>query len=163
MFVLDDPSQSAHQYVYSGFGPSMSSSLAERLHVPRASLPKFIFKKDELSGSGSTADFTSAGTLFLTESFKGVDLNNPKSLEGATVYLEGAVGYLFGGTGSLMLLGINRQLLLMAMVSPVMMRAAIASAPAVLTISGVNEGLQDIAGFGFLLGQVSYRGLYSDN
>jgi hypothetical protein len=43
---------------------------------------------------------------------------NPENLEGGTIYVEGAAGYLFGGTGSFMLLGVNRELLLMGVVKP---------------------------------------------
>ncbi|SIT38695.1 putative membrane protein [Paraburkholderia piptadeniae] len=163
MFVLDDRSRHLYQYLYSGFGPNFSSSLTSLLHIPKFALPKFVIKNDELSGSGSSTAFDSVGTLFLTEAFKGIDLQDPKSLEGGTIYLEGAAGYLFGGTGSLMLLGINRELLIMGIVKPDLIGMAIRGAPAVLTMAGDNEGLQNSAGVGFLLGQIAYKGLYIDN
>ncbi|MPW19064.1 hypothetical protein GCT13_19725 [Paraburkholderia sp. CNPSo 3157] len=163
MFALDAPSGQTHQYLYSGFGIGRSGGLSTLLRIPRLALPKVIVKGDELSGSGSTTDFTSMGWLYLTDSFKGADLANPKSLEGGTIYLEGAAGYLLGGTGSFMLLGINRDLLLMGIVKPEMIGTAIRSAPAALVMGGVNEGLQDTRGFAFMFGQVIYKSLYTQD
>ncbi|WP_233835894.1 hypothetical protein [Paraburkholderia sp. ZP32-5] len=163
MFALDEPSGKTHQYIYSGFGMGISRGLSSMLRIPRFALPKIIVKNDELSGSGSTTDFTSQGKLYLTDSFKGADIVSPQSLEGGTIYLEGTVGYLFGGAGSFMLLGINRDLLLMGVVKPDLLGMAIRSAPAALIMEGVNEGLQDTVGFAFMLGQIKYTGLYTDD
>ena len=60
-----------------------------------------------------------------------------------------------------MLIGINRELLLMGIVKPELIGMAIRSAPAALVMTGVNEGLQDTAGFAFMLGQIKYDGLFS--
>jgi hypothetical protein len=152
-----------HKYFFNAFGPSVVRSLTTFLHIPQVSLPKFIIKKDELTGSYSTTDFNSYGALFLTESFKGTDLKDPRSLEGGTVYLEGAAGYLLGGTGSLMTMGIDRELLVLGIVKPELISVAIRSAPAVLAMTGLNEGLQNVGGIGFMLGQITYKGLYSDS
>ncbi|SMG60075.1 hypothetical protein SAMN06265784_11547 [Paraburkholderia susongensis] len=92
-----------------------------------------------------------------------MDLKDPRSLEGGTVYLEGAGGYLLGGNGSLMMLGISRTLLLMGIAKPDLIGMAVRSAPAVLTMAGVNEGLQNVAGIAFMLGQITYKGLYADD
>ncbi|MFT4066272.1 hypothetical protein [Paraburkholderia sp.] len=162
MFALDAPSSQTHQYVYSGSGMGTSRGLSSLLRIPRFALPKVVVKENELSGSGSTTDFMSRGTLYLTDSFRGTDLVNPKSLEGGTIYLEGAAGYLFGGTGSFMLLGIDRDLLLMGIVKPDLIGMAIRSAPAAMVVGGVNEGLQDTAGFALMFGQVKYSGLYAE-
>ncbi|MGE8158617.1 hypothetical protein ACQKRQ_00485 [Paraburkholderia sp. NPDC080076] len=88
---------------------------------------------------------------------------NPENLEGGTIYVEGAAGYLFGGTGSFMLLGVNRELLLMGVVKPDLIGMAIRSAPAAVVIAGVNEGLQDTVGFVLMFGQVKYKGLYVED
>lgn len=162
MFALDAPSGQTYEYIYGGFGVGTSRGLATLLRIPRLALPKVLVKSDELSGSGSTADFTSRGGLYLTDSFKGNDLTNPQSLEGGTIYLEGAAGYLFGGTGSFMLLGIHADLLLMAIVKPDLIGMAIRSAPAALIVGGVNEGLQDAVGFAFMCGKIKCNGLYVD-
>ncbi|PRY08012.1 hypothetical protein [Paraburkholderia sp. BL25I1N1] len=163
MFVLDDTSGHSCQYLYTGFGPTFSREITSLLRLPKLALPKIIIKKDDLGGSGSTAGFDSVGALFLTETFKGNDLGDPKSLEGGTVYLEGAAGYLFGGTGSLMMLGINRDLLLMGIVKPDFIGVAIRSAPALLVMAGDNGGLQSSAGFGFFIGGIKFKGLYSND
>ncbi|WP_144156175.1 hypothetical protein [Paraburkholderia sp. BCC1885] len=163
MFALDAPTGQTHEYTYSGFGMGISRGLSSLLRVPRFALPKVIVNKGELSGSGSTTDFTSTGWLYLTDSFKGADIVNPKNLEGGTIYLEGAAGYLFGGTGSFMLLGINVDLLLFGITKPDLIGMAIRSAPAALIMTGVNEGLQDATGFAFMLGQIKYKGLYADD
>jgi len=85
-----------------------------------------------------------------------VDLKAPRSLEGGTVYLEGAGGYLLGGNGSLMMQGISRALLLMGVAKPDLIGMAIRSAPAALTMAGVNEGLQNMAALAFMPGQITY-------
>ena len=103
MFAVCAPSGQTYGYTFSGFGMGKSQGLSTMLRIPRFSLPKVKVKGDELSGSGSTTAFTSRGWLYLTDSFKGTDIVNPRSLEGGTIYLEGAAGYLFGGTGSLCL------------------------------------------------------------
>lgn len=162
MFALDAPSSQTHEYIYSGFGMGRSRGFSSLLRVPRLALPKVIVKKDEVTGSGSTTDFTSRGWLYLTESFTGSDLVNPRNLEGGTVYLAGAAGYLFGGTGSFMLLGVNLDLLVMGIVKPDLIGMAIRSAPAALITTGLNEGLQDATGFAFMLGKVKYKGLYPE-
>lgn len=163
MFAIKDPTGNSHQYTYAGFGISQTWGLSSLLHLPKFALPKIIVKKDELSGAGSTTDFPSWGTLYLTDVFKGHDLTNPKALEGGTVYLAGAAGYLFGGAGSLMILGINRALLVMGIAKPDFIGAAIRTAPAALLSGGFNEGLQDTLGGAYLFGQIEYRGLYSDH
>lgn len=163
MFALDAPQNRTHKYAYSGFGLGQSRGLSTLLRLPRLALPKVIIKNDALSGSGSTADFTSRGWLYLTNSLDGIDFVKPEILEGGTIYLEGAAGYLFGATGSFMLLGISRELLLMGIVKPDLIGMAIRSAPAALIIAGANEGLQDTAGVGLMFGQVEYKGLYRDD
>jgi hypothetical protein len=163
MFALNAPTHQSYKYRYSGFGMGWSRGLSSLLRIPAFALPKVVIRNDELTGAGSTTDFTSGGRLFVTSAFKGIDLVNPESLEGGTVYLEGAAGYLLGGTGSFMLLGINTELLLLGIRKPDVIGMAIRSAPAALVIAGVNEGIQDTTGFAFMLGQVSYKGLYSDD
>ncbi|BFG75395.1 hypothetical protein PTKU46_34280 [Paraburkholderia terrae] len=163
MFALDAPHNRTHKYVYSGFGLGQSRGLSTLLRLPRLALPKVIIKNDELNGSGSTTDFASRGWLYLTNSLNGTDLGKPEDLEGGTIYLEGAAGYLFGGTGSFMLLGISRKLLLMGIVKPDLIGMAIRSAPAALITAGVNEGMQDTVGVALMFGQVEYRGLYADD
>jgi hypothetical protein len=162
MFVLDAPSGQGHEYTYNGFGIGISRGFSSMLRISRFALPKVIVRGDELSGAGSTADFTSRGWLYLTDSFKNADLVDPKILEGGTIYLEGAAGYLLGGTGSFMLLGVNPDLLVLGMVKPDLIGLAIRSAPAALIMGGVNEGLQDAVGFAFMFGRISYKGLYAD-
>ncbi|NIF79362.1 hypothetical protein F3J20_18545 [Paraburkholderia sp. Cy-641] len=156
IFVLDDLEGNRHRYFFSAFGLSLSWALTSLLRIPKLALPKIIVKGDELSGSAATSNFKSYGKLFLTESFKGVDLKDPRSLEGGTVYLEGAGGYLLGGNGSLMMLGISRALLLMGVAKPDLIGMAIRSAPAALTMAGVNEGLQNMAALAFMPGQITY-------
>jgi|GEM_PF-799277 hypothetical protein len=162
IFALRDLEGVSHQYSFSAFGTSISRSLTGFFHIPKFALPKFIIKRKELGGSGSTADFNSYGKLFLTESFKGADLTKPQSLEGGVVYFEGAAGYLVGGSASLMILGISRELILLGIGKPDLIGTAIRSAPAVLTMTGVNEGLQNSLGGAFMLGQITYKGLYAD-
>ncbi|MFM0624863.1 hypothetical protein [Paraburkholderia xenovorans] len=163
MFVLDDTSGHACQYLYTGFGPTFSREITSLLHIPKLALPKIIIIKDELGGSGSTTSFDSVGALFLSETFKGNDLGDPKCLEGGTIYLEGAAGYLFGGTGSLMMLGINRSLLFMGIVKPDLIGVAIRSAPALLVMAGDNGGPQNSAGFGFFIGGIEFKGRDSED
>jgi hypothetical protein len=61
-----------------------------------------------------------------------------------------------------MMLGINRALLLMGVSKPDLIGVALRSAPAVLAMAGTNEGVQNSAGIGCMMGQVTYRGIYAD-
>jgi hypothetical protein len=61
-----------------------------------------------------------------------------------------------------MILGISRELILLGIGKPDLIGTAIRSAPAVLTMTGVNEGLQNSLGGAFMLGQITYKGLYAD-
>lgn len=126
-------------------------------------LPSLQLKGNDLSGSGSTTGFDSYGKLFLTSCFKKEDLSGPRTLEGGTIYQAGAGGYLLGASGSLMLLGINRAFLFLGLKKPELIGVALRSAPALLATLGVNEGLQNSAGAAFMLGQITYKGLYSDD
>ncbi|MBZ5795283.1 hypothetical protein K8353_34705 [Burkholderia contaminans] len=161
MFALSDVQGESHRYVYAGFGIGRSVALASLVKFSKLSLPRIVIKNDSLGGTGATTEFTSAGRLFLTDSFKGVDLTDPKRLEGGTVYFQGAGGYLFGGAGSLMLLGLNRSLLMMGIAKPDFIGMAIRSAPAALWVAGFNEGLQDAVGYSYMFGHIDYKGMYS--
>ncbi|WP_147309945.1 hypothetical protein [Paraburkholderia sp. BL6669N2] len=163
MFAVKDQAGMSHKYAFTGFGMGKTWALSSALHLSKFALPKIMVKKNELGGAGATTDFPSWGTVFLTDAFKGTDLTDPKSLKGGSVYLEGAGGYLFGASGSLMILGINRSLLVMGIAKPDFIGTAIRTAPAALISGGFNEGLQDSAGGAYLFGQVDYKGLYSDN
>ncbi|OLL33148.1 hypothetical protein BTH42_04205 [Burkholderia sp. SRS-W-2-2016] len=163
MFVVRNRAGLKHQYKYSGFGPGFTSTLTSLLRIPKFALPKIVVQKGELGGAGATSDFDAAGKLYLTSSFKGADIENPKSLEGGTMYLEGAAGYLFGGTGSFMLLGVNRYLLMFGIVRPEFIGRAIQSAAAALVMASDNAGLQNSIGFSFKVGQIAYSGLYPDD
>jgi len=163
MFVLKDPSGRGRQYKYSGFGPDFSRALTSWMRVPKLALPKIIVRKGEISSASSTPALPGVGRVYLTSSFSEEDLDTPDRLNGGTIYLEGAAGYLFGGVGSFMLLGLNPKLLMFGIARPEFIGKAIQSAPAALAMMGANAGLQDSAGFSFMLGQVTYNGLYSDD
>ncbi len=160
MFSLNDLSGHTHKYLYMGFGIGHSRGLSSLLRLPRLALPKIIVKNGELSGTGSTTDFSSTGKLFLTDTFKGSDLTDPQSLDGGTVYIEGAAGYLLGVTTSIMLLGLNRALLVMGIAKPEFISVAISSAPAVLLMASLNEGLQNTTGVACLFGEIDYKGIF---
>jgi len=162
IFSFRDTKNESHKYAYSGFGVGRTWGLSTLLNLPKSSLPKITIKNGELSGAGSTTDFTSTGGLFLTDACKGADLPRPESLEGGTIYLQGAGGYLLGGTGSLMFLGLSRPLLIMGIAKPEFIGIAIRSAPAALWMAGYNEGLQDSVGASFMFGHVDYKGLYEN-
>lgn len=159
IFVLDDPSGIARKFEYTGMGLGESLALGKLLHVPKINLPKITIKSNAAGGTGSTVDFNSYGTVFMTDAIPRKDLR-PEDFEGGTLYLEGGLGYLLGIGGSILLAGIDPRMLQLSIVHPSFLSLAFKSAKALVSIAGVNEGLQDNIGLSAMIGAITYRGVY---
>ncbi|WP_257009627.1 hypothetical protein [Burkholderia contaminans] len=150
--VLTDPQAHSQSFYYGGVGIGYGWGAK----IPKIKLPKFTipelklpsFGSHDASAAGSTYDFPSHGTVYMTSAFKGSELTR-SDLQGGTVYLDGYGGAGVARGGAVMLLGINPALLALGLTSPAMsmiLGEAIADAPALLFMHGLTAGFQ--AGFG---------------
>jgi hypothetical protein len=150
--VLTDPQKHSQSFYYGGVGIGYGWGAK----IPKIKLPKFTipelklpsFGSHDASAAGSTFDFPSHGTVYMTSAFKGSELTR-SDLQGGTVYLDGYGGAVVAQGGTVMLLGINPALLALGLTSPAMsmiLGEAIADAPALLFMHGLTAGFQ--AGFG---------------
>ncbi len=161
MFVLKDPKGNLQRFNYGGAGLGFSTSISGLLHKPELALPKITLHGHELSLTGATVDFPSSGTVYVTEGCRGPDLTI-EQLEGPTVYYDLAVGWLRGYSWTMMILGVNQELMEVGVMLWPAWEMAMALAPAVIFMQGQNEGLQQGGGFDGMLGEVHYAGPYSD-
>jgi hypothetical protein len=160
MFVLYDAAQIMRKFEYAGLGVGRSMAIGSLLHVPRINLPQITIKGEVLGGAGSTIDFDSYGTVFMTDAIGPRRELTPHDLEGGAVYVEGALGYLFGIGGSIMLAGMPRHMLQLSIASPVFINLAMKHAKAVVLMAGNNAGIQDSVGFNAMIGSITYAGAY---
>lgn len=142
-FILTDPAYQEQAFYYGGcgIGWSKSASLFKMLDL---GLPRFFHFPREVTGTGSTLDFTSSGSIYMTSAFHGKELKR-SDMVGASIYIDADVGIVADGYGAtIMLLGMNSALMMMGISMPQMpfFRLAISEAPAVLVMRGFNVGLQ---------------------
>lgn len=161
MFVLADPKEELQQFNFGGAGIGWSWSLPKMLRKPHLSLPKITLNGHELGVTGSTVDFPSNGVVYVTEACRGPDLTI-EQLEGAAVFFDFAVGWLRGRSWTVMIAGINQELIEMGVFLEPVWNMAIATAPAVIFMQGDNEGLQERAGVDGMIGEIQYAGPYSE-
>lgn len=143
-------------------GVGQSLALGSILQIPKINLPQVTIKKTSVSGTRSTVDFNSYGTVYLTNFIRpGHDLK-PTDFEGGTLYIEGGLGYLSVGgiAGSIMLVGIDPVMLQLSIVHLSFQQLAFRSAKAIVMIAGLSEGLQDSLGFNAMIGTINYQGAY---
>lgn len=161
MFVLTDPEEHNHKFHYGGAGVGWSYPLSKLPSRPTLALPKLTLHGHEIGATGATADFPSDGIVYVTEACHGADLT-PQALVGGAIYFDGGFGWLRGYSGTLLIVGINPELLEIGVMFPPMLNLALSTATAVIFMKGQNEGLQESIGVDYMLGQVSYQGEYSD-
>lgn len=168
LIVLHDPAGQEQDFHYGGVGVGLSAGLK----IPKIKLPKFTIPEIKMpkiggrsvGGAGSTKDFTSAGSVYMTSAFQGQELTRA-DFQGGTIYVDAGAGLIVGYAGSAMLLGMNASLLAlgagpglaMAMAAgPAgliwLVEQAIESAPAVLLMHGWTVGPQAAVGAGILAG-----------
>ncbi|RKR36705.1 hypothetical protein [Paraburkholderia sp. BL17N1] len=149
--ILDDPQKQSHDFSYFGFGIGYSRGL------PKIKLPPIPILNREMSGTGSTKDFTSDGVLYMTSYFHRQELST-SDIKGATIYFDGGAGLLAGYGESIMLLGINTELIAPWLVNPGifanMAKKALDCAPAVLLLAGEAEGLIAGGGLSAMIGHL---------
>jgi len=160
LIVLDDPEGNRQQFKYAGLGMGLSVPLPKLLH-PKLTLPKITFRGQEIAGTGSTTDFPSMGFVYETAACHGG--LTPQKLEGGVIYFDGSAALLFGKGVTVLLCGINPELLEMGIMMRPAMMFAINTAPAVIVIRGVSEGLQEGLSAGLMLGQIAWKGVYDEH
>lgn len=162
MFVLEDPEHNLRRFDYAGFGAGTGQPIPKLLRMPKLALPKITLKGQEFGIAGATKDFPTNGVVYITEACHGADLT-PEQLEGGAIYFDLGAGWLRGYSGTLMVAGINPELLQMGIMIQRLIELAISCAPAVILMSGQNEGLQESVSADFMFGQITYKGgVYSD-
>jgi hypothetical protein len=161
MFVLKDPKGNLQQFNYGGIGLGISVPIPKLMRKPHLALPNITLRGHELTLSGASVDFPSDGTVFVTEACRGPDVTIGQ-LEGATIYFDLAVGWLRGHSWTIMIAGINQELLELGVMMRPAWNLAIATAPAVIFMHGDNEGVQQSAGIDGVFGGIQYAGRYSE-
>jgi hypothetical protein len=160
MFVLKDPDGKLQRFNYAGSGLGWSFPLPKLLRTPHLTLPTIMYKGQEIGATGATVDFPGEGIVYITEACHGSDLT-PKQIEGGAIYFDAGIGWLRGFSGTIMMAGINPELLEAGVLIQRVMNLAISTAPAVIFMYGQNEGLQQSAGLDGMFGQISYKGLFA--
>ncbi|WP_157657087.1 hypothetical protein [Burkholderia ubonensis] len=160
VIVLDPPSGQPEQFKYAGVGVGLSLPVLKWLKLGKLELPKLNVRGRSVGGTGATKGFDSGGTVYMTEAFRGQELQR-KNFEGGVIYVDWSVGYLAGWSGTFMLAGIDPRLMTLAMApfaGGLFMRQAIMSAPVFIKTRGRMEGWTDSFGGGFMFGQMTYQG-----
>jgi hypothetical protein len=161
MFVLKDPKGDLQRFNYGGLGLGLSVPLPKLMRKPHLAMPKIMLRGHELSFTGATADFPSDGTVYVTEACNGPDLTI-EQLEGSTIYCDLAIGWLRGYSWTLMIAGINQELLELGIMMQPAWSMAIATAPALIFMRGQNEGVQQSIGVDGVFGEIQYAGPFSE-
>ncbi|MBN3803233.1 hypothetical protein GXB81_09215 [Paraburkholderia sp. Ac-20336] len=164
VIVVDPPSGPPRKFEYSGVGIGLSIPILKWLKLQKLELPKISIRGHGIGGSGSAKGFDSNGTVYMTETFHGDELE-AQNFEGGIIYLDWSAGYLAGWSGSYLLAGINLELMKAAMVpwaGGTFLRQAIMSAPVFIKTQGRMEGLTDSIGAGLMFGQIHYQGAEAD-
>ena len=162
MFVLKDPRGKLQQFNYGGVGLGLSVPIPKLMRKPHLALPDIMFHGREFSFSGATADFPSDGSVYITEACHGPDLTIDQ-LEGSTIYYDLAIGWIRGYSWTLMIAGINQELLELGVMMRPAWNLAIATAPAVIFMHGQNAGMQQSIGVDGVFGGLQYTGPYSES
>ncbi|MCA8355093.1 hypothetical protein [Burkholderia cepacia] len=160
VMVFDPPSGQPEQFTYASIGAGLSFPILKWLKLGKLELPKLNIHGRSVSGSGATKGFDSTGMVYMTEAFRGQELQ-VKNFEGGLLYIDLSFGYLAGWSGTFMLAGINPNLMKLAMVplaGAVFMRQVIMSAPIFIRTRGRMEGWTDSFGGGLMFGQMTYQG-----
>ncbi|WP_175861805.1 hypothetical protein [Burkholderia cepacia] len=160
VMVFDPPSGQPEQFAYAGVGIGLSLPILKWLKLGKLELPKLNVRGRSVGGTGATKGFDSGGTVYMTEAFRGQELQL-KNFEGGVIYVDWSIGYLAGWSGTYMLAGIDPHLMKLATVplaGAVFMRQAIMSAPVCIKTRGRMEGWTDSFGAGVMFGQMTYQG-----
>ncbi|WP_159069081.1 hypothetical protein [Burkholderia metallica] len=158
--VLKPPAGPLEQFAYAGTGMGVSVPILKLLRLGKFELPKLNIRGRGVAGAGATKGFDSDGTVYMTEAFRGQELQL-KNFEGGVIYIDWSVGYLAGWSGTFMLAGIDPSLMKLATVpvaGTMFLRRAIMSAPVFIKTQGRMEGLADSFGVGLMFGQMTYQG-----
>ncbi|WP_322045256.1 hypothetical protein [Paraburkholderia sp. J67] len=159
LIVLDDPEGNRQKFKYGGLGMGLSVPLPKLLHR-KLTLPKITFRGQEIAGTGSTTDFPSQGVIYETAACHGG--LTPRKLDGGVIYFDGSAGLLYGKGVTVMLCGIDPELLEIGIMMRPVMTLAVNTASAVIVFRGVNEGLQEGLSGGLMLGQMQWQGIYEE-
>lgn len=142
-FLLTDPTEQDQEFTYAGTGIGSGRTVGF-LKIFDIGLPKFLHLPREVAGTGSTLDYTSSGSVYMTSAFRGSELKR-SDFVGGTIYIDAGVGVIADGySATIMLLGMNSALMMMGISMPQLpfFKLAINEAPAVLVMRGFNTGLQ---------------------
>jgi hypothetical protein len=115
LIVLDDPEGNPQKFKYGGLGMGLSVPLPKLLH-PKLTLPKITIRGQEIAGTGSTTDFPGKGVVYETVACHGG--LTPQKLDGGVIYFDGSAGFLYGKGVTVMLCGINPELLQIGVLMP---------------------------------------------
>lgn len=140
---LRDPGDHEQQFHYGGCGIGLGGTWRIP-KLPDIRLPKLLSRPREAAGTGSTTSFSSDGSVYMTNTFRGEELKR-SDLAGGTIYIDAGVGIIADGYGaSVMLLGLNSALLMAGITMPQLpfFKLAVSQAKAVLVMRGFNVGLQ---------------------
>ncbi|KVG13257.1 hypothetical protein [Burkholderia thailandensis] len=158
--ILTDPEKHDQSFYYGGVGVGIGAGLK----IPKIKLPRFSTPEIKLppirgrsvGAAGSTLDFPSYGSIYMTSAFRGTELSR-SDFQGGTIYVDGSLSALYGWAGDAMLLGMNPALLAAGLSGPGfswLLQRAISEAPAVLIMRGQTVGFQAGASIGILAGYV---------
>ncbi|WP_321818263.1 MULTISPECIES: hypothetical protein [unclassified Paraburkholderia] len=157
--VLDPPTGQPEQFAYAGVGMGITFPILKWLKLGKLELPKLNVQGRSVGASGATKGFDSSGKVYMTEAFRGTELEI-RNFEGGVIYVDWSLGYLAGWSGTFMLAGIDPRLMKLATVpvaGAAFMRQAIMSAPVFIRTVGRMEGLTDSLGGGIMFGQLTYQ------
>ena len=144
---LKNPAGQSESFWYGGVGVG-----ASLFRIPR--IPDLKIKSRSIAGGMATQDMPSFGKVYMTPAFAGSELKR-SDFQGATVFVDGGGGLIVGWSGTALLVGIDATMLALGLSSPalsIFASNAIAAAPAVILMTGMNIGAQAGAGIAGLIG-----------
>jgi len=159
MLVLQDQAKLAHRFAYHGLGISVGVPVSRFL--PKVVLPKIVINGKYIGATGATTDFPSGGVVYATSTTR-AELTT-HDFEGGAIFLELGAGLLFGGSVTAIFTGVSEYMEQVGCIFPQFIGAALSTARATIFMYGANEGLQESIGVGLMFGQITYKGLYSDD
>jgi hypothetical protein len=125
----------SYHYAGAGVGFSRGGRLSKLGKIPPIDLKG-------RSGTGSTTDFPSYGTIYMMEACDKEELAED-DFKGACTFIDGGAGLIIAGwSGTALLVGIPPLLLSAGVAVPMSMPIAMGSAKALILMTGLNAGAQ---------------------
>lgn len=151
MISLKDPDNQTHHLHFGALGAGFGVGA----RLTRIDVPDTLARNYDLSGSGSTKDFYSAGDVFMTKAFKGNELSLA-DIQGAAIYVDASISMIASGAYDLMFLGIDPVFVEAVVLTPAfkwgVINIAINEAKSVLLMRSLSMGPQVGMGINGMVG-----------